>query len=191
MPFYNGHYYYIPCDAARAFRDLILQTTLQRGFNAALAAYPVTVVNAVPIPPQREDTTTAIITFNAKVPNGNGRLIVTLTDGRKVTISAMYISPNDKVNNKDGVKMGDPIDHLLSQWNPIDKHLNPENLKNAKGQFYSDDFPPALTSIDTTLKCANNNLESIRANTSIITLKAFVSMMPCLAVLHDNRNVRS
>ena len=54
----------------------------------------------------------------------------------------MYISPNDKVNNKDGVNMGDPIDHLLSQWDPTDKKITPENLKNAKGQFNCADYPP-------------------------------------------------
>ena len=147
--------------------NLALQTTFQRGFNAALSAYPVMVVSAVQVGVPGNLTIKALVNFNTPVPNGDGRLVLTLVDGRKVTLSVRYIPEGDPDNSKK-VPMGQPITNLWAIWDPNAKKFNPANLQYARGQLYSDDYPPGFSTIDTMAKRANNNLESIRANTSIV-----------------------
>jgi len=162
---HNGCYYYVPCEAAEKFMDLILVTTLQRGFNAAQSSYAVTIKGAQGDP--SVDLVTATITFNSQVPNGDGLLLLTLAGGRTVTLQVGLVGKGP--DNKAGE--GDPIDHLIAQWSQSKKKLRPDELKYARGQLFSDHFPPAVTAIDTTLKRVNSNLDSIRANTSISTLQ--------------------
>jgi hypothetical protein len=166
---FQGRYYYVPCEAAPFFMDLILKTTLQRGFNAAPSSYAVTVKGASEDSRVGEgDAINATVYFNSEVPNGSGLLLLTLTDGRTVSLKVDYvpIGPENKVEE------GQPIDHLKAQWSPESKGFSPPNLKYARGQLFSDKYPPPLSTIDTMARRQNNNLESIRANTSIITLKA-------------------
>ena len=195
-----GCYYYVPCSAAEDFMELILATTLQRGFNAASATYPVTVQYATEIPvppagaagfiagaagaavmsrppsaPAAGGFVKATINFMTKVPNGDGLLIVSLPSqsGRTVRIQLSSIPRGEEYPGgpHNDVPNGQLIDHLRGEWNQSKEGFGPLDLKYAKGQFFSIDYPPPFTSIDTTLKRVNNNLETIRANTSIITLK--------------------
>ncbi len=169
---FQGCYYYIPCEYAQDFLELILQTTIQRGFNAAPCAYQVTILSAmldptVPLTGVGDDIN-AIIFFNTQVPNGSGRLIITLTDGRKVDLKVDYvpIGPDGRA-----LPRGKPTDRLQAQWNRQQKGFDVNNLRNARGQLYSDDYPPALSTIDPTAKRISANVDLIRANTSINTLK--------------------
>ena len=109
------------------------------------SGYQVTVLSAVQVSLAGNVTINALLTFDRMIPNADGHLVLSLRDGRNVTFSVDYISPNEKGYNKGGAKEGEPIDHLLSQWDPVDKHVTPENLKNAKGVFFADDFTPNAT----------------------------------------------
>ena len=82
--------------------------------DVAESAYVVTVRSVTELPAAcvAQGTVNALVTFDKRVPNGDGRLMLMLADGRKVTLSTKYISPDEKVYNKDGVKKGEPIDHL-------------------------------------------------------------------------------
>ena len=170
---FQGCYYYVPCEAAPIFLDLVLRTTLMRGPDAAPpTSYPVTLLSADETskvdPSGADDSINANLHFDTKVPNGKGLLVVKLDDGRKVQLAVDLIVLD--ANNK-RVPEGSQTDTLQAQWSPIRLGFTTLNLKNSKGQFYSNDFPPDLTTIDTTTKQIKNNLESIRANQSINTLR--------------------
>jgi len=171
---YRGCYFYVPCAAAPVFLDLVLKTTLMRGQDAAPAtSYEVTVLSSEVISKVDEggevdDRINASLHFSSKVPNGRGLLVIQLDDGRKVQLDVDFMTLD-----ADGKRLpkGRPTDTLQAQWSPAEKGFGPLNLRNVKAQLFSNDYPPNLTAIDTTARQIKDNLDQIRANQSINTLR--------------------
>jgi len=173
----DGCYYYIPCSASEKFMQLVLSTTMQRGFNSARYGYPVTVKGTIdlsrfgPAFKPGPNQVNVMIYFDAKVPNGSGLLLLRLPQtGRTVTLRVRTVV-DDRIAGKTWPGNGEEIDHLQALWDLNESKFGPDAIKYAKGQLLSDDYPAPFTTIDTIVRKANNNLESIRANTSIVTLK--------------------
>jgi hypothetical protein len=171
----DGCYYYIPCYASKEFMDLVLATTFQRGFNSARYAFPVTVKGTVDISremPPDQGMVHVMVFFDAKVPNGDGILIFRHPQsGNKARLRVETVLDDPTTPGKIWNGNGEEIDHLRAKWYPAKEGFGPADLRYAKGQVLSLEHPAPFTNIDTVAKKANNNLESIRANTSIVTLK--------------------
>ena len=171
----DGVYYYVPCSASSEFMNLVMLTTFQRGYNSARLFYTVTVKGTISIPESTgvPGAFNYMIYFEQQVPNASGFLLLRLPrTGRMVYLQVFGVDKEQGAEKP--LVEGAAIDHLRTQLGS-DTGFGPEDLKYARGQFISNKYPAPLSTVDTTAKKANNNLESIRANTSIVTLKAPLS----------------
>jgi len=166
---YNGCYYFIPCEAAQPFLQLILGTTLQRGkVTTPLGVYPVTILSATVTskvdtsPNSTDDSVNVNLQVDSKVPNGRGLLVIKVGD----RLAQLRISLNQAFGD------GAFINILQTQFSPTAEGFGPNALTNLKGNFYSTDHPPELSRPDQTLTQIKENLDLIRANQSIKTLSA-------------------
>jgi hypothetical protein len=171
----DGLYYYIPCSASSEFMNLVLLTTFQRGYNSARLFYTVTIKGTIRIPEPTgvPGSFNEMIYFEQQVPNANGFLLLRLPrTGHMVHLQVFRVDKEPGAEKPLGE--GTPIDHLRAQLSD-DSGFRADDLKYARGQFISNKYPAPFSTVDTTAKKSNNNLESIRANTSIVTLKAPLS----------------
>jgi hypothetical protein len=172
----DGRYYYIPCSAASEFSNLVLLTTFQRGYNSARLFYTVTIKGTIRIPgsTRNPDRFDEMIYFEQQVPNAGGFLLLRLPRTGRMVYLQVFKLDTDPATQKRAVE-GTLTDHLQAHWTFDTSGFGPDDLKYARGQFISNDYPAPLSTVDTTAKKSNNNLESIRANTSIVTLKTPLS----------------
>jgi hypothetical protein len=159
-------YYWIPCDAAPAFLELVLKTALMRGPEAAPpvpAAYEVKilrVINVMPVGAGR-DATNATLVFDKAVPNGEATLVADLDNGRRVRATLWPVSKD--ADNKP-VSLGHPTTLLDIQWAPKRDGFAENNLVGRPGRVYSRDYPPEAPVPNPTLQKIAINVNQIRLN---------------------------
>jgi hypothetical protein len=137
-------YYWIPCEAAPAFLDLVLKTALMRGPETAPpvpAAYEVKIVQVLNVTPVGggRDATNATLVFDKAVPNGEATLVVDLDDGRRVRASLWPVSKDAEGKR---LLLGQPTIRLDIQWAPKRDGFTENNLAGRPARVHSRDYPP-------------------------------------------------
>jgi hypothetical protein len=159
-------YYWIPCEAARAFLDLVLRTALMRGPEAvppAPAAYEVRIVQVLNVAPVGggRDATNATLVFDKPVPNGEATMVVDLDDGRRVRAS---LWPVGKDADGKAVPLGQPTTRLDIQWSPKRDGFTENNLLGRPARLYSRDFPPEVVAPSPVVRKIAADVNQIKVN---------------------------
>jgi hypothetical protein len=154
-------WYYVPLEAAPAFQQLLLKTSLMRGPETTPpGAYEVQ-VTAVHVDTIRKDgTVVAALTFNPTVPNSAGLLVMKL-DGRtvKIPLAPLFLTPDNKP-----VDEGAFTDRLQAQWNPAVRGASPDDLVNKRVRVYSYLYPPEAAVPSPVTQQVLDQLQRINAN---------------------------
>jgi hypothetical protein len=167
---YCGHYYWVPCEAAAEFQQLVLQSTTMRGAESQppgfYARRIVDVINAKLVNNRDPDLWTGIVQFDRAVPNGEGRLIITLENGRKVSLRTSRLDETPDDPKKKWVR-GEMISYLEVSWRVSRDQVTEHNLKGLKAQVYVNDFPPTERETDV-VEEIRHDLNRVRAAVSPI-----------------------
>ena len=162
---HSGVYYWVPLEAAPAFAELYLKTTVMRGKEKPSPGYyQVTIADVTdptePVPGR--DILNATLNFEDPVPFGDATLTVTLADGRRVRLRVFL--PDEST-----LPRGSLTRELRAQWNPTRQNLQPGDLKGRSGNLYSDEFPPEEPSLQPTVQRLLNQVDRIQASQGLPT----------------------
>ncbi len=152
---YCGEYYWIPQEAASAFMHLVMGTSMMRGAETVPAAQERRIVTASLITGDEEETIAKIV-LDQPVPGGDGTIVATLDDGRKVRFRVKLPAANRPDD-------GAPTTEFQAQWDPSEEKFTVHNLVNAQVRFYSDLHPPEAPAADQTQLQILDTLETIQA----------------------------
>ena len=176
---YDGRYFWIPCEAEPAFQDLVMANSFRRGVESVPPAYyevqivdikPGTRDPNKPIPKGFEKHVFVEVYFSTPVPNGGARMVVTLDDGRKVQLVMSQV--DHAASGSQGLPIpGTLVNWLNTSWNPNSPETAFTNLNliGSTARIYSDNFPPPLVATQTIEKKIYNDVDRIRASTTIMS----------------------
>jgi hypothetical protein len=160
---WEGKHYWVPVEAAPAFLDLVLKTSLMRGPEAAVinAAYEVKVVAVEKLEQVAgRDIANATLVFDKAVPNGPATMVMDLENGRRVRVN---LWPVTKDPDGKRVDLGQPTTRLEIQWAPTKDGFGANNLMNRPVRVYSHDYPPEAPAPNPALHQINANLGQVRS----------------------------
>jgi hypothetical protein len=167
-------YYWVPVEAASAFEALCLRTTFMRGPETVPPPVywerTIATVYEYRRDPEDKDKKTPMVVYAAlqldqQLPNGDGSLIATLDDGRKIVLPVQQYAQRIKGDTKDLPSKGLPTTYLQATWSPAVTGFDVENLRNLPVKILLPEFPPPLPPATLDLKKINDNLDQINLNT--------------------------
>jgi hypothetical protein len=167
------HYYWVPLEAAQAFQQLCLKTTFMRGPETVPPPvyWERTITNVTEYTRDAEDVKNktpmivyAAIQFDQTLPNAEGSLLITLSDGRKVVLPLKQYDKRVEGDKDPQPQRGMQTKWLRADWAPAKVGYDVENLRGLKVRVLLPDFPPPLQSGVSDLKKINDNLDQIRLN---------------------------
>lgn len=172
MAKYSGRYFWIPCEAAPKFLDLVMKTTLQRGKETDEPAYyKMVIMNTIvwdTVPGKVKDAPTIYVDvfFDKSIRNGFGKAYISLKDGRNIELELQRVDATDHEMNPP--RAGEPTDHLQAYWSPTLRGFDAQALIGCTARVYSNDYPRSENSTATFQRQSLDIQDRNRANNSIL-----------------------